>query len=182
MLIIEDLNENSKEIWRDVVGYEGLYQVSSIGRVKSLERWSYNGHGYFLKREKFLTPRPNDDGYLTVKLSKHSKEKRCTIHRLVAMAFIANTDNLLEVDHIDASRTNNHVFNLRWVTRKQNMNNLHCTGKNHKWAKKVINIDTQQVFDTVTDAALAFSVTPSAICFAARHNTRCAGYYWQYNL
>ena len=111
------INSLSKEIWRDVVGYEGLYQVSNLGRVKSLPKYHY-------KYEKLLHPTVKKrDGRVSVMLSKPtSKRKRISIHRLVAMAFLDNPHNYPEINHKDENPQNNCVDNLEWCTRKYNMN------------------------------------------------------------
>ena len=101
------------EIWKDIKGYEGKYQVSNYGRVKSLN-YRHTGN------EKLLKPILQTDGYLYVSLCKPLK--RFSIHRLVAEAFIQNPDNLPEVNHKDENPTNNHVDNLEWCTNKYNIN------------------------------------------------------------
>ena len=102
-----------KEIWKDIKGYEGLYQVSSHGRVKRL------GNNK-TKKEMFLSPAPNDKGYLYAHLSKNNKKKTIAIHRLVAMEFINNSLNLPEVNHKDENKGNNHYYNLEWCDRAYN--------------------------------------------------------------
>ena len=104
------------EIWIDIVGYEQLYQISNLGRVKSL---NYNKTG----KEKILKLCKNNSGYLLVNLSKNSETKKYTVHRLVAEAFIDNPNNLPCIDHINCEKSANSVENLRWVTHKENMNN-----------------------------------------------------------
>ena len=94
---------------KDVVGYEGLYAVTSCGKV-----WSY-------KSKRFLTPENNGRGYFRVKLCKDGKEKKYMIHRLVAEAYIPNQDNLPQVDHIDNDKTHNYVNNLQWITNRDNV-------------------------------------------------------------
>ena len=118
---------NMEEIWRDIKDYEGLYQVSNMGRVKSLGRWSNrqkNGVSfpYFIK-EKILKNRKIKGGYYIVGLCKDKISKDYRVSRLVAEAFIPNPDNKLFVDHIDTNPLNNFSNNLRWVTQKENMNN-----------------------------------------------------------
>ena len=100
------------EIWRPVVGYEGIYEVSNKGRVKSLIR----GKGV-------LKPNRHPNGYMSVELFRgnESKNKRKIIHRLVAMAFIPNPNNLPFVNHKDESRDNNCVENLEWITHRDNL-------------------------------------------------------------
>ena len=104
------------ETWRDVVGYEGLYQVSDHGRVKSL---NYNKTG----QERLMRLITDKKGYLRVTLWKDGKQKMYQTHRIVAQAFIDNPDNKPCIDHINAIKTDNRVENLRWVTCKENCNN-----------------------------------------------------------
>lgn len=112
------------EVWKDINGYEGYYQVSSYGRVKSLdcikEIKSPHG-GYMNKRFKgrVLSPNDNGNGYLSVQLFKG---KRKYIHRLVANAFLDNPSNYKEINHKDRNTKNNDVKNLEWCTRKYNVN------------------------------------------------------------
>ena len=102
-----------KEIWRDKKYYEGRYQVSNCGRVKSLKRKN-------VLKEKILKPYVDKDGYLTVALN--NPRKTFLVHRLVAEAFIPNPDNLPCVNHKDENKQNNVVSNLEWCDRKYNQN------------------------------------------------------------
>ena len=116
-----------KEIWKDIKGYEGKYMVSNLGRFKSL---NYRRTG----KEKILEGYPDKDGYLYVNLCKDGKGKQCMIHRLVAMAFIPNPDNLPEVNHIDENKQNNYVENLEWCSKSYNMT---YNGRAKKVGKKL---------------------------------------------
>lgn len=141
MKIIENFNKNSKEIWRDVVGYEGLYQVSNLGRVKSLGRFVDNlVRGHYWQEERILKTCKRTNGYIGVGLCKDGKAENFNIHRLVAIAFIPNPEDLPQIDHIDADKTNNNVNNLRWVTAKENINNplnmAHLIGENNPFYGK----------------------------------------------
>lgn len=113
------------EIWKDVPGYSGLYQVSNLGRVKSLARTKPGKHGSFVPvRERILKHNLDKDGYCIVLLCKTAKEHRhFRVHRLVAMAFLNNPENLPEIDHLDGNPANNNVLNLRYSNRKMNGNN-----------------------------------------------------------
>ena len=108
---------NNEEIWKDIIGYEGLYQVSSLGRVRSLDRFYYRLH-----KGKVLSPTKDRYGYLTVTLNCNGKSKTIKIHRLVAQAFIENPDNLPQVNHKDEVKSNNCVDNLEWCSAKYNNN------------------------------------------------------------
>lgn len=113
-----------KEEWKDIKEFEGLYQVSNTGKVKSLDRTVIRKDGVIANyKECILKGRVMRNGYLAIFLSKNGKYKSYYIHRLVAEAFIPNLDNLPEIDHIDTDKTNNGVENLRWVTHVENMNN-----------------------------------------------------------
>lgn len=99
-----------EEIWKDVPGYEGIYVVSSFGRIRNL----VSG--------KFIKPSQKNDGYCRVCLSKNGCGKCINIHRLVAQVFIPNPDNLPQVNHRDEDKTNNNVTNLEWCSAKYNIN------------------------------------------------------------
>ena len=105
-----------EEIWKPIKDYEGLYEVSNLGRVKSL---NYRKTG----KEKILKNIECNNGYLKVGLIKFGKCKMCSIHRLVAEAFIPNPEDKPCIDHINTIKNDNRVENLRWVTHKENNNN-----------------------------------------------------------
>ena len=127
-----------EEIWRDIKGYEGLYQVSNKGRVKSLNRYANNNGTLQFRPERILKQNIQKAGRnkrCAVVLSKDGKINSVRVHRLVAEAFIPNPDNKPFIDHIDTDSTNNVVDNLRWVTAKENSNNP-LTIKHHSEVKK----------------------------------------------
>lgn len=103
------------EEWRDIKGYEGLYQVSDQGRVKSL---NYK----LTEKEKILKPIKNIRGYWKVNLSKNGKQKTYFIHRIVAQVFIPNPKNMPEINHKNEDKSNNTASNLEWCDRKYNIN------------------------------------------------------------
>ena len=120
-----------KEIWRPAVGYEKLIKVSTLGRVKSIERVVDFGRQKRLVKSKILKPKDNGKGYKIVRAGK----KYPYIHRLVALTFIPNPNNLPEIDHLNCCKSDNRLCNLRWVNRKMNMNNP-ITLSRHKRKKE----------------------------------------------
>ena len=111
------------EIWKPIKGYEGLYEVSSLGNVRSVDKYLMFGNHYCLFKGKPMKPHHNSTGYLRIGLRKNNQKKNYFVHRLVAEAFIPNPSNLPCIDHINTIKTDNRVENLRWCSCKENMNN-----------------------------------------------------------
>lgn len=108
-------------IWRPVKGYEGLYEVSNDGQVRSLDAYIDCGFGgKRLHKGKIKPQRANNRGYIIVALWHNGKQFNTTVHRLVAEAFIPNMDNKPQVNHIDGDKSNNRADNLEWVTDNEN--------------------------------------------------------------
>lgn len=142
-----------KEIWKDVKGYEGLYQVSNLGHVRSLK------YG----KERVLKEGTDRDGYLHVGLCLNCCQKTYKVHRLVADVFISNPNNLPQVNHIDGNKTNNNVENLEWCTQKQNIHHAHNTGLH---PKKLVPIHCNELnidFASIGEAAKYFGCGDSCI-------------------
>ena len=111
------------EEWKPIVGYEGWYEVSSFGRVRSVDRLvGYSDGSKRLHRGRILKATPDKDGYDRVVLSTPEGHKNRLVHRLMAIAFIPNPDNLPEVNHKDENKRNNVIDNLEWCTDKYNVN------------------------------------------------------------
>lgn len=111
-----------KEIWKTIKDYEGLYEISNLGRIKSLKKWCGNKYkAKWIEEESILTPTNNGTGYLIIGLRKDTHRKNKYIHRLVAEHFIENPHNYKEVNHIDFNKRNNIVSNLEWCDRKENV-------------------------------------------------------------
>lgn len=116
------------EIWKDIPGYAGLYQISNAGRIRSYSKM----RGPVLLRPKNLQSRVNKHGYLQKTLVNENGRKTWDIHRLVALTFIPNPENKPCVDHINTNRTDNRVENLRWVTYSENASNPITNAKQRK--------------------------------------------------
>ena len=116
------------EIWKDIKGYEGLYQVSNLGNIKSMERFCVHKYGEMLRKERLLKKQIDKDGYETIFLRKNNKPKNMKVHRLVAEAFIEKHKGKNIVNHKDSVRNNNYYKNLEWCTHKENIIHSHSKG------------------------------------------------------
>lgn len=117
------LNGNN-EIWKDMVGFEGRYQVSDLGRIRSI----LSNHGKYQEKIKAIRQRSTTCEYLYVQLSVLDKPHQEAVHRAVAKAFISNPDKKLTVNHIDGNKLNNIPSNLEWATYSENLKHAHATG------------------------------------------------------
>ena len=167
-----------EEIYKDIKDLEGKYQVSNFGNVLSL---NYHRTG----KPKLLKPKVNKHGYLHVGLWKNRKRKWFDVHRLVAEAFIPNPDNLPQINHKDENKTNNSVYNLEWVTAKENSN--HGT-RNKRMAKtkskKVLQFTLDGEFirewpSTQECGRNGFSQSYVAACCRGEYK-QAYNYKWQY--
>ena len=117
------------EVWKDIKGFKGYYQVSNLGRVKSLDRIITTANGVVQKyKGTLLSTSDNGKGYKIVGLNKNGKRKRFKVHRLVAIAFLDNSENKPQVNHIDGVRDNNKLENLEWVTGSENVQHAFDSG------------------------------------------------------
>jgi hypothetical protein len=174
------------EEWRDIEGYEGLYAVSSLGRIKRLAHWKNQRTdraskycNYKMLDEKIMSPSIAGP-YTCVQLSRDRGIKTFTVHRLVAKAFIPNPNSLPEVNHKDCDGHNNSADNLEWCDRKYNINYANRTEKAMKAIeKKVQCIETGKVYDSGAKAAEALGLQKSKIslvCNGKRKTT--GGFHW----
>lgn len=186
-----------REIWKDIVGYEGIYQVSNFGNVKSLSFGPKN------IREsgtiKLLRQTPSNCGYYKVELYKNGKSKMMYVHRLVATAFIPNPDKKPQVNHIDGNKANNVLSNLEWASRRENQ--LHAiyhglrtrspmlgrTGSNNPSSKAILQYDLSGNFIRewcgISEAARSLGISSSSIsnCLSGKTKTSY-GSVWKYKL
>lgn len=182
-----------KEEWKDVVGYEGIYQVSNYGNVKSLARKICHGKLCFISKEKSIKLCLRG-GYKTMCLRKNNFKKMIGVHRLVAMAFIPNPENKPFVDHIDGDRTNNAVRNLRWCTSKENMNNEVTFPRNRDALQKAWNKRSRRVYQynlngefiqewtNARQASKATGAIQQSIKYCCENKYRSAnGFRWSYD-
>lgn len=156
-----------KEEWKPIKGYEGLYEVSNMGRVKSLHR----SQGIILKQGTF-------HGYMKVGLHKNGTRSTKKVHRLVATAFIRNPNNYEFVNHKDGNKKNNTVDNLEWCTRSYNMRHAYHNGLMNVDAQKksVILYKRYGEYESITEAAKALNITRSWLSTAIHRNSSIHGF------
>lgn len=195
-----------QEIWKPIKGWEGFYEISNFGRIKSLERWYYSKGGRHIHiNERILKACCDSKGYPFVLLSKDNKAQTNYIHRLVAEHFIPNPNNKPEIDHIDTNPLNFSIENLRWCTRKENCNNpttiknriisvnkegvqerkiqSHIKSNSKVAPKKTYMYDIGnhliKEFNSISDAARYVNGCASAICVVIDKTNRSSyGYKW----
>lgn len=161
----------TNEIWKDIPGYEGLYQASNLGRIKSLG----NNRD---RKEKILKNNPHPRGYLQVALWKNGKGKSLLIHRLVAITFLENPLDLPEINHIDENKHNNAVDNLEWTAHAPNCN---YGTRNQRIARKVLCVELDRVFDSVKEAAEFLGLSAPNITYCCRGKQKsCGNFHWRY--
>lgn len=176
------------EIWKDVVGYEGYYQISNLGRVKSVERYCRNKLvGLQLVKEKIRKTTSTTAGYEYVVLAKKGKNKTCLIHRLVAEAFLPNPNNLKCVNHKDENPHNNNVDNLEWCTYAYNntYKDIHLRRNLDNIARKIIqyDLDMNEIkrWNTISEAAKFYNTYSSNIIKCCRgERNHVVGFKWRF--
>lgn len=163
------------EEWKDIANYEGLYQVSNFGEVKSL---NYNK----TKKEKILKQRKLPNGYCRITLVKSKKKSEFYIHSLVAQTFISNPHNYKEINHINEIKDDNRVGNLEWCSHKYNLN---YGNRNKKYSKPIIqynlNKNIIKEYDSATIASKITSINRNCIIACCRGKQKTAGnFLWKY--
>lgn len=185
---------NAAEIWKDIRGYEGLYQVSNLGRIKSTSPGLKFVKGS--PSELIMKQSLSSSGYLHVQLYKAHVPATVLVHKVVAQAFIDNPEGKPEVNHIDSDRTNNRVSNLEWATKSENMKHsfnrgyhvspmLNRKGAMNTNSKKIIQYDLSgneiRRWTGIAEAARSIGCNPSSIsaCLCG-YNKTCKGHVWKY--
>lgn len=168
----------TKEEWKEVLGYDHLYEISNMGRVRT--RY-VKGKGY-MKDYIFLEPLDNGNGYLRFNWKINGRQRTVYLHKLVAELFVDNPRHLTEINHLDENKYNNCANNLCWCTHKENCQygtrNIRTAEKN---ARPVVCIEKELIFSSGKEAAQYFDVGNTAIsnCLNGRTET-CCGYHWRY--
>mgnify|MGYP003432669906 CR=1 FL=1 len=179
------------EVWKNIEGYEGLYQVSSEGRVKSLERTFIDkiGRERYVK-ECILKPGSDRGGYLRVGLCDGKKRKTLKVHRLVCEAFHENPDNKPQVNHINEIKTDNRASNLEWATARENSNfgtrnerigKKSAIAKSRPIAQYTLNGKLLKVWPSLTEAQRQGGFSRGNICSVANGERKThKGFVWKY--
>lgn len=155
-----------EEIWKPIEGYDGLYEISSYGNVKALQRTFISGRGLIQTYpEHLMNLEKTKCGYLRCSLCKDGKHKRFLVHRLVAKSFIENPNNYPEINHIDEDKTNNHLENLEWITSRNNV--VYSQGV------KCICIEDSKIFNSFADAAREYDTDTARIHGICRSKYGC---------
>ena len=201
MKTIKEINANRNilmlhgEIWKDIDEFNGIYQVSNFGRIKSLSRVIFKGRQKTLIQlpEIIMKIQVSKTGYAYVTLTKSQKTKRIRVNRCVAKAFIHNDQNLSDVDHINGDKLDNNVTNLQWLSNEANRKKQDAIQKHkesveiakRKYSKPIIMYDLSgkfmQKFDCRSDAVNATGISVSCIKDCLRHKVyQTHGYIFRY--
>lgn len=194
MVKIEYWGDYTEEVWKPIHGFNGYYEVSNYGRVRSVDRTMTYANGLEVRyRGKLLSPFMKANGYLQVTISWHCKNHHKYVHRLVAEAFVVNPDpiNKIEVNHLDEDKTNNRYDNLVWCTDKENKNHgttieravrkrreLHCGEKSvTQYTLDWVPIKT---YAGIEEAVNATQISRKSIYNACNGRVKTKLYNWSY--
>ena len=174
------------EIWKSHPEYTGI-EISTLGRVRTLDKMAWNGRGTYLVKGRVLKPRNNGNGYLRVNIKVAGKLTTKYMHRLVAETFISNPYDLPEVNHLDCNRTNNNVENLEFCTHSYNMKYKNkfgiSTTESQGHPLFAINLTTLKVshFRSQGEAGRVLGLEQGSVSSVIRGKTKQAGGYWFVN-
>lgn len=192
-----------KEIWKPIKEYEGLYEVSNLGRVRSLDKIVKKWDGERLLKGRVLKENIGKFGYRKSILTKNHKAKTLLLHRLVANTFIPNPENKPQVNHIDGNKGNNNVDNLEWVTASENVKHAYSTelkNPSNKQIEKITQLgkesnkpikqldlegNTINIWDSMTKASKDLNINLSSISMCCNKNSSrkrlsAGGFKWEY--
>lgn len=184
------------EVWKDIPGYEGLYQISNLGRVKSLARYVQNHSGtQYLREEQLKTPserkkRGAQQGYLALMLYRDNKGQNCYVHRLVAEVFLPNPQNKQTVNHKNGNKHDNRAENLEWSTYAENNGHAYETGlndsahrRNRNGSIPVAQYDAEmnliKIYPSMREAERQTGVDCTAIGLAIKNGWKYGGFVWK---
>ncbi|MCM1530431.1 MAG: NUMOD4 motif-containing HNH endonuclease [Alistipes sp.] len=166
-----------QEIWKPIPGYEGYYEASSYGRVRSIERVAKGRRGFAHIKSHILKPNNVHDGYKQVKFSINGIKAQPLLHRLIAITFVPNPLCLPQVNHIDGNKENNHADNLEWCTAAYN--SQHRSRVLKKWVghpkKKVMCINTGIIYESSHHASRELNISQGGIFSVCQGKGKTAG-------
>jgi hypothetical protein len=181
------------EVWKDinfvrngiVYDYRGIYQISTKGRVKSLERIVGRSDSSYLSKEKIMKNLLGTSGYYYISLRINNKRINCSIHTLVLIAFVPNPENKRTGNHKDGNKLNNYLSNLEWATDKENINHAYKMGLYNNVTKRVVMLDLDRnpllCFNSINEAGRYLNKKYSHISDVCRGIRNTAfGYKWAY--
>ena len=189
-----------KEIWKDIKGYGGLYQISNLGNVKKIKNKKYNISKKEVEEKeinKYISIGKHKLGYKNVKLTdKNGIRKNLFLHRIIAEAFVENPNNFNIINHKDGDKSNNNINNLEWTTQKDNVNHAWknglcenvrkvCAINGKRKSKKIIqknkNGEVIKVWNSTMDIERELGIIHNNITFCCKHYNRTAGgFIWEY--
>lgn len=173
------------KIWKDIPGYEGLYQASIYGYIRSVDRIVYKGKKYVPTKikGKIISPWVDKTGYLKANLYKNGKRKCEKMHQLIAKTFIPNPERKATVNHKDENPFNNTVLNLEWMTNKENVNyGTRIQRVKEKYGYHILRISpngSTNYFFTLHEAEKKTGIPRQSISYAIKHKTKLKGYVWE---
>ncbi|MCH8625824.1 NUMOD4 domain-containing protein [Lactiplantibacillus plantarum] len=173
-------------VWKDIPGYEGIYQASIYGYVRSVNRIVYKGRNHTPSqvKGKIITPWLDHSGYLKVDLYRYGKRRCEKVHQMIAKTFIPNPQCKETINHKDENPLNNTVLNLEWMTNKENVNyGTRVQRVKEKYGYHIIRIAPNGMIDdffTLHEAEKRTGIPRQSIAYAIKHKTKLKGYIWEF--